>query len=114
MVVAMMVLGQSLPGSVSTAGPSLVSLGQSVPSTLARAGRGSLDKVDHSSIQLILRQLLLITENPATEYQTLSVGFYPHRAADLFLELSNTFLLVNILKLVVLRVQGLHCDCPHS
>ena len=115
MVVAGVVtsLSEPLPGSVSTAGSSLVSLRQSVSALIAGAGGRSLDQVDHAAINLVLGQFLLVTENSPAEDQSLSVRRYSHCAADPLLEIFHSLLLVNILKLVILRVQGLHGDCPH-
>ena len=116
MVVAVMMaarLTKPLPGSVSAAGSSLVRLRQSVSSLIARAGRRSLDQVNHAAIKLVLGQLLLVTENTAAEDQSLSVGRDSHCAADPLLEIFHSFLLVNVINLMVLRVQGLDGDCPH-
>ena len=53
-VVVVALLTKPLSGSVSTPGSSLVSLRQSVSSLTARAGRRSLDQVNHAAIQLVL------------------------------------------------------------
>ena len=116
MVVAVVVAAlpsKPLPGSVSTASSSLVSLGQSVASLITRTGGRSLDQVNHAAIKLVLGQLLLVTENPPAEDQSLSVGRNSNSAADPFLEIFHSLLLVNVLNLMILRVQGLHGDCPH-
>ena len=114
MVAVVVMVGHPLPGSVSTASPRLVTLSQSVSSILAGYGGKSLNQVNNSAIQLVLRQLLLVTQNTTTEYESLSFRVNPHCAADLLLEFFDSFVLVNIIKLVVLRVESLHCDCPHS
>ena len=116
MVVAVVMaarLAKPLPGAVSAPGSSLVRLRQSVSSLIARAGRGSLDQVNHSAIKLVLGQLLLVAQNSPAEDEPLSVSGYSHCAADTLLEIFHSFLLVNFLNLMVLRVQGLHRDCPH-
>ena len=53
-VVVVALLTKPLPGSVSTPCSSLVSLRQSVSSLTARAGRRSLDQVNHAAIELVL------------------------------------------------------------
>ena len=112
-VVVTALSSKPLPSTVSTPSSSLVSLGQSVASLITRTGWRSLDEVNHAAIKLVLGQLLLVTENSAAEDQSLSVGRYSHCAADPFLEIFHGLLLVNLLNLVILRVQGLDGDCPH-
>ena len=116
MVVAVVVAALSskpLPSSVSTPSSSLVSLRQSVASLIPRTRWRSLDEVNHAAIKLVLGELLLVTENPPAEDQSLSVGRDSHSAADPFLEIFHSLLLVNLLNLVILRVKGLDGDCPH-
>ena len=76
--------GKPLPGSLSTPSSSLVRLGQSVSSLITRAGWESLHQVNHAAIKLVLGELLLVTENPPAEDQSLSVGRDSHSAADPF------------------------------
>jgi len=82
-------------------------------SLLAGGGRLPLDKVDNASIKLVLRHFLVILENPATEYEPLSVSRDPHGPADSLLKLFDRFLLINFCELVILRVQGFYCYSPH-
>ena len=111
-------VGPVHPGLVSpllTPCPRLVSRRQSVltPSLLARTGGLSLDQVDNSAIKLVLGHLLVILENPATEYEPLSVSRDPHRPTDSLLKLFHRFLLIDFCELVILGIQGFDCHSPH-
>ena len=98
-------MGVSLMSNpVPAASSGLVSLRQSVSTLLARSGRRSLDEMNNSSIKLILGQLLVIVQNSATENQSLSIRSNSYSVTDMFLEVLDCFLLVNIIKLMILRI----------
>ena len=98
-------MGVSLMSNpVPAASSGLVSLRQSVSTLLARCGRRSLDEMNNSSIKLILGQLLVIVQNSATENQSLSIRSNSYSVTDMFLEVLDCFLLVNIIKLMILRI----------
>ena len=117
-VVVVVDVGPVQPGLVSpllTPGPRLMSRRQSVLTSSLLAGGGGLplDKVDNAAIKLVLRHLLVILENPAAEYEPLSVSRDPHRPTDSLLKLFDSFLLINFCELVILGVQGFNCYSPH-
>ena len=98
-----------------TSGPGLVSCRKSVLTSglLTRGWRLSLDQVDNPAVKLVLRHLLVILENPATEDESLPVSWYPHCPTYTILELFDCFLLINCCELVILGVQGFDSNSPH-
>ena len=98
-----------------TSCPGLVSRRKSVLASglLTRGGGLPLDQVDNPAIKLVLRHLLVILENSATEDESLPVSWYPHCPAYSLLELFDCLLLINFCELVILGVQGFDSNSPH-
>lgn len=115
MVVVDVCLHPRLVSPLLTSCPGLVSRRQSVLTSglLPWGGRLPLDQVDNPAVKLVLRHLLVILENPATEDESLPVSWYSHCPAYSFLELFDCLLLINFCELVILGVQGFDGNSPH-
>ena len=70
--------------------------------------------MNDSTIQLILRQLLIILQNPATEDESLAVSLDTHSLTDPLLELLHSLVFINTVEHMILRIQSLDGDAPHD